>query len=80
MDEELLYRAAVRNDIKGEIRYYRGTLSNILRFLQRERNGLLEIDPNDRVYLVPANHRLPWEIPPEERTDANLLPEERYDY
>ena len=72
MHEDFLYRAAVRNDFKGEITYYRGTLANILKMLLRSRDGLLEVDENDRIYLVPATHRLPWEIPPEERTDANL--------
>lgn len=76
MNEELLYRAAVRNDFKGTITYYRGTLSNLLKFFQRQRNGILEVDMDDRIYIVPATHRMPWEIPPEEQTDANLKAEE----
>lgn len=76
MHEDFLYRAAVRNDLKGEITYYRGTLANILKMLLRSRDGLLEVDENDRIYLVPATHRLPWEIPPEECTDANLKAED----
>ena len=76
MNEELLYRAAVRNDFKGTITYYRGTLANLLKFFQKQRDGILEVDMNDRIYIVPATHRMPWEIPPEEQTDANLKAEE----
>ena len=76
MDEKLLYRAAVRNDFEGTITYYRGTLPNLLKFLSRQKGGMLELDMNDRVYLVPATHRMPWEIHPEEQTDANLKSEQ----
>lgn len=72
MKNELLYRVAIRNDNKGSIIYVRGTLSHLLRRLIRQRNGILDVDENDRIYLVPATHRMPWEIPPEEQTDANL--------
>ena len=73
MTEELLYRAAIRNDIKGIVTYYRGTLSNVMRALSRSHNGIMNITPDDHVYVVPANHRLPWEIPDDERTDSNLI-------
>lgn len=76
MNEELLYRAAVRNDVKGTITYCRGTLSSLLRRFQKQRNGILEVDMNDRIYIVPATHKMPWEIPPEEKTDANLKTED----
>lgn len=82
MTDELLYRAAVRNDYKGTITYYRGTLGNILSLLQRSHNGVMDIDPNEMVFMVPATHRLPWEIPEDERKDSNLLqdPEVLRDY
>lgn len=77
MGDEYLYRVAIRNDRKGEIVYYRGTLSNVLkRILRRQSNGVLELDGDDKVYITPATHRMPWEIPPEERTDNNLLTKE----
>lgn len=82
MKKELLYRAAIRNDIKGTVTYYRGTLANVLRVLSRHHGGIMDLTSDDMVYLVPAIHRLPWEIPPEERTDRNMLPEPeiRHDY
>jgi len=73
MNDELLYRAAVRDDKRGEIIYYRGTLANILRVLQRSHSGILDIDPTKMVFVVPATHRMPWEIPEDERTDENLI-------
>ena len=73
MRDEYLYRAAVRNDRKGTITYYRGTLFNILRLMMRQSNGILELTGENRVYITPADHNMPWEIPPEERTDNNLL-------
>lgn len=75
MNEELLYRAAIRNDIKGTVTYYRGTLANVLRVLSRHHGGIMDLTSDDQVYMVPATHRLPWEIPDEERTDRNILPE-----
>lgn len=76
MSDEYLYRAAVRNDRKGTITYYRGTLANILKLMQRQNDGILKLGGDDKVYITPATHRMPWEIPPEERTDNNLLTKE----
>lgn len=76
MSDEYLYRAAIRNDREGKITYYRGTLANILKLMQRQNDGILKLDGNDKVYITPATHRMPWEIPPEERTDNNLLEKE----
>lgn len=73
MTDEQLYRAAVRDDDKGEIVYYRGTLPGILKLLSRSHGGVLDIDPSKKVFVVPATHRLPWEIPEEEQTDSNLI-------
>ena len=56
--------------------YYRGTLANILKLMQRQTDGILKLDGDDKVYITPATHRMPWEIPPEERTDNNLLEKE----
>ena len=73
MDDELLYRAAVRDDIRGEITYYRGPLASILKILQRSHGGILDIDPKKKVYVVPATHKMPWEIDEADKTDQNLL-------
>jgi hypothetical protein len=44
--------------------------------MQRQTDGILKLDGDDKVYITPATHRMPWEIPPEERTDNNLLEKE----
>lgn len=75
MTDEQVYRAAVRNDRKGTITYYRGALPTLLKLLQKSHDGIMEIMPDEMVFLVPATHHLPWEIPDELKTDSNLLTE-----
>lgn len=76
MTDERIYRAAIRNDRKGTITYYRGALPTLLKLLQKSHDGIMEISPDEMVFLVPATHHLPWEIPDELRTDGNLLTQE----
>ncbi len=69
--EQMKYRVAIRNDVKGTITYRKSTLPHLLKFLLEQTNGVLDLDRDDRVYITPADHHMPWEIPEEELRDAN---------
>jgi len=69
--QQMKYRVAIRNDTKGTITYRKSTLPHLLRFLLAQTNGVLNLDRDDRVYITPADHHMPWEIPEEELRDAN---------
>ena len=65
------YRVAIRTDRTGTITYKRSTLVNLLKFLLREEIGMLSLDPDDKIYLTPADHHMPWEIPEGAMRDVN---------
>lgn len=69
--QQMKYRVAIRNDAKGIITYRKSTLPNLLKFLLSETNGILNLNGDDRVYVTPADHHMPWEIPEEDLRDAN---------
>lgn len=69
--EHLKYRVAIRDDIHGTITYRKGYLPNLLRFLAKQADGILTLDVKHQIYLVPATHKMPWELPEGEMRDVN---------